>query len=192
MTRISLSRIWLASAAAVLIAAGLGCGDDITLPDPIFPNVVDTTTLAALTGTPVWEESALDVVTQLLVRVDLGAQFDFAFDLSPDSGAVLRTSSVMNLRSEAGIALQSVPFDSIFTAPEEGYVVDSVVPIAVGDVFVARSRFTQIACQVTAQLPRYGKFEVLAIDTLARTLELKTLMNGNCGYRDLEPGLPVN
>lgn len=174
------------------IAAAVGCGDDITLPDPIFPNVVDTVTFAALTGTPVWQLSAIDLVTGQLVRLDLGAQVDFAFELDASAGAVLRSSTMLGRSTQAGIVLQSVPFDDILTAPEEGYVIDSLVPIEVGDVFVARSRFTQVGCLVAAQLPRYGKFEVLAIDTQARTAEFKRLLNRNCGYRDLQPGLPVN
>jgi hypothetical protein len=175
------------------IAAAAGCGDDITLPDPAFPNTVDTTTFAALGGTAVWELSAIDLVTGSLVRLDLGIPFDFAVELdATGEAAVLRTSTMVGLPTEAGIVPQSVPFDSVLTAPEEGYIIDSLVPIGVGHVFVTRSRFTQTGCQIAAQLPRYGKFEVLAIDSQARTVQFKTLLNLNCGYRDLEPGLPVN
>jgi hypothetical protein len=175
------------------IAAAAGCGDDITLPDPAIPNVVDTTTVAALSGTAVWELSAIDLVSGSLVRLDLGLPFDFSVELDASGvAAVLLTSTMVGLPTDAGIVPQTVPFDDVLTAPEEGYIVDSVVPIAVGDVFVARSRFTQTRCQVAAELPRYGKFEVLAIDSQARTVEFKTLLNLNCGYRDLEPGLPLN
>jgi hypothetical protein len=30
----------------------------------------------------------------------------------------------------------------------------------------------------------------LAIDTVARRIDLRVLVDQNCGYRDLEPGLP--
>lgn len=192
MTRISLSRIWLGAVAATLLGSAAGCGGDIGLPPPTFENVVDTSTFYALSGTPVWDPSAMDLVTGSLVRLDLGDAFDFAFELDATAGALLLTASMLGNNTEAGISPQSVPFDSVLTAPEEGYVIDSVVPIKVGDVFVARSRFTQDGCQVAARLPRYGKFEVLAIDSQTRTVDFKRLLNGNCGYRDLEPGLPVN
>jgi hypothetical protein len=39
-------------------------------------------------------------------------------------------------------------------------------------------------------LPRYGKFQVLAIDPAQRTVTLEFLIDRNCGYRGLEPGLP--
>ncbi len=192
MTRISLSRIWLGAVAATLLGSVAGCGEDIGLPPPTFENVVDTSTFYALTGTAVWEPSAMDVVRGILVRLDLGDSFDFAVELDATAGALLLTATMIGNPTEAGIAPQSVPFDSVLTAPEDGYVIDSVVPIRVGAVFVARSRFTQDGCQVAAQLPRYGKFEVLAIDSQTRTVEFKQLLNGNCGYRDLQPGLPVN
>ena len=35
-----------------------------------------------------------------------------------------------------------------------------------------------------------GKFEILEIDAVARTVTIKTLVNENCGYIGLEPGLP--
>ena len=192
MTPISLSRIWLGAFAAALLGSAVGCGEDIGLPPPTFENTVDTATFSALTGTPVWEPSAIDLVLGKPARLDLGVPFDFAVEIEADDRAIVLTASMLGNSTEAGIAPQTVPFDSVLTAPEDGYVVDSVVPIAVGNVFVARSRFTQDGCQVAAQLPRYGKFEVLAIDLQARTVEFKQLLNGNCGYRDLEPGLPVN
>jgi hypothetical protein len=36
----------------------------------------------------------------------------------------------------------------------------------------------------------YAKLQVLAIDTLARRIDLKILANQNCGYRSLTPGNP--
>jgi hypothetical protein len=178
--------------AAALLGGVAACGEDVGLPPPTFENMVDTSTFYALSGTPVWEPSAMDVVRGLLVRLDLGDSFDFAVELDATTGVLLLTATMLGNSTEAGIVLQSVPFDSVLTAPEEGYVIDSVVPVNVGDVFVVRSRFTQDGCQVAAQLPRYGKFEVLAIDSQARTVNFKQLLNGNCGYRDLEPGLPLN
>ena len=59
-----------------------------------------------------------------------------------------------------------------------------------GSVFVIRSRPFIVGCELTGELPRYGKFHVLAVDPVARSLKLETLVNQNCGYRSLEPGLP--
>jgi hypothetical protein len=66
-----------------------------------------------------------------------------------------------------------------------------VLAIDVGTVFLARSRSVPDGCSaITGALPRYGKFEVLSIDAAERVVTLQTLINVNCGYRQLEPGLP--
>ena len=38
----------------------------------------------------------------------------------------------------------------------------------------------------------YGKIEILAIDPVARSVTFRYLVNNNCGYLGLEPGLPRN
>ncbi len=175
-----------------MLAASVGCGGDLGFPPAAFENEIDTLVLAALTGTPVNVPSGYDLVAARRARTDLNEEFDFAFEIdSTDTGALL-TSTLVGRRTEAGIVPLNVPFDSIFTAPEEGYVTDSVVTVGAGDTFVARSRFTLTGCTVAASLPRYGKFEVLAIDLQERTVEFKMLVNVNCGYRDLEPGIPTS
>ena len=39
-------------------------------------------------------------------------------------------------------------------------------------------------------VPLYGKLEILDLDTLAGTLQLRVLGNQNCAYRDLGLGIP--
>jgi hypothetical protein len=56
-------------------------------------------------------------------------------------------------------------------------------------VFVARSRVSSLYCVYVA-VPRYGKFLVLSIDPTARSITMQALVDLNCGYRGLEPGLP--
>ncbi|MEX1051106.1 MAG: hypothetical protein WEC54_06095, partial [Gemmatimonadales bacterium] len=69
---------------------------------------------------------------------------------------------------------------------------DTAVTVVVGTVLIGRSRASNVGCVVVGALPRYGKFRVLAVDIGTRALTLETLINTNCGYRDLEPGLPEN
>ena len=77
-------------------------------------------------------------------------------------------------------------------APDDGYVVDSLLTVSVGDVFIGRSRNTTGNCFYLGSLPRYGKFRVMEIDTPNRTLTLEFLVNMNCGYRKLETGVPTS
>ena len=58
--------------------------------------------------------------------------------------------------------------------------------VAVGERYVARSR---VVC-TSLGVPLYGKLEVLAIDAAARTLTFEVLVDENCGYIGLAPGVP--
>jgi hypothetical protein len=59
-----------------------------------------------------------------------------------------------------------------------------------GTLFVIRSRSSNVQCAFSGGLPRYGKFHVLGVDLVARTVTLEMLVDLNCGYRGLEPGIP--
>jgi hypothetical protein len=78
---------------------------------------------------------------------------------------------------------QEVAFDEIGVAPSNGYVTDSAVTVALGEVYVVRSR---VVCELG--VPIYAKVEIIGFDD--NSLVLKRLKNVNCGYRSLEPGLP--
>lgn len=189
MHRISLYSFRL----ALLAGAGLGlaCGGDTNLPPPTYENVVDTTEMWALEGTAIGTPSGLDLVSTLAVRPELGDPFDFAFDIDSAGVATLYPSGLLGGSETAGLLASNSAFDDVLRAPLEDYVTDSVLAIEVGMVFVARSRSAATGCSaLTGSLPRYGKFEVLGIDTVERTVTLQALINVNCGYRQLEPGLP--
>ena len=84
-------------------------------------------------------------------------------------------------------------FDLVTRAPLDDYVTDSSTTIEVGTVLTARSRSSSLACPIqVGSLPRYAKLEILEVDDADRTVTLKIMANLNCGYRDLEEGLPVN
>jgi len=55
----------------------------------------------------------------------------------------------------------------------------------VGDRFVVRSR---IVCNIG--VPKYGKLEVTNFDPVGKTVTFRVLINENCGFKGLEPGLP--
>ena len=62
----------------------------------------------------------------------------------------------------------------------------SAVVVKPGDVLLARSR---LVC-TSLSVPQYGKLEITALDTVARTIRYRFLVNNNCGYTSLQPGLP--
>lgn len=82
-------------------------------------------------------------------------------------------------------------FDDILVAPLDEYIEDSIMSVDSGTVFAGRSRLSADFCSTfVGALPRYAKFEVLAIDRVEGKITLKYLVDFNCGYRSLEPGLP--
>jgi len=173
-------------ALALLTAA---CGGEIGLPAPAISNVVEDFALYALSGTPVSAPSAfrLDGADKL-VRTDRSTAFDFAFNFDTLKRAVLLPTGAAGLGVGSGLQRTAVAFDSIKIAPTGGYVFDQPLVVDSGTVAIVRSR--PINCLFGATVPLYAKLQVLAIDTTARRLDFKVLVNENCGYRGLEPGLP--
>jgi hypothetical protein len=87
-----------------------------------------------------------------------------------------------------GLQKREESFDGITRAPSNGYVSDSAVPVAVGDRLIVRSRIVQ-RCSPLG-VPLYGKLEILSFQD--STVTFQALVNENCGYKDLLPGLPDN
>ncbi len=192
MVRLSASRACLGILGFALLCS-VACGDSTGLPPASIANLIDTTTLFALRGTSIPSPSAYDVVFQRERRTDQGEAFDFAFDIDSTGVALILPSTVLGIPTEAGVQIAEQPFDDIVTAPTDGFVRDSAISISVETVFVARSRAASELCSVfIGSLPRYGKFRILALDMNERTVTFEALVNVNCGYRSLEPGLPTS
>ena len=171
--------------AALLLAA---CGDSNGLPAASVPNTVDTISLFALDGTPITSPSGLRLRPLDVVRTDLTSIFDFAFNITAAGQPVLLPSGALDLPAGSGVQVQSVPFASITSAPTSPYVDTLPVSMDSGTVAILRSRpVSDIVCGVVFF---YGKVEVLAVDPAARRVDLQILVDQNCGYRGLEPGLP--
>ncbi len=192
MKRISFSHFWLSASVSLALWGAVACGDSLGLPPASFPNFVDTVTLFALRGTPITTPSAYDILTRTAARTDTGAVFDFAFDFDSTGAAVLFPAGVLGLPPEAGLQLSTETFESIVRAPTDEYVVDSVLTISVGNVFIGRSRNSAVLCVFLGALPRYGKFRVLDVNRQDRTVTLESLVDLNCGFRGLEPGFPTS
>jgi hypothetical protein len=175
-----------------LVLASLACGDDRFLADPSIENVVDTVTLGALRHTPLSLPSGFSV-SQASAVFTTGTQLsvDFLYDLDSTGAPVFVPAQVAELlpvsATNPGFKVTTTPFDSILIASRNGYVIDQLIPIDTGDVFLVRSL---IRCSLG--VPHYGKLRVTAIDTTANTVTFLVLVNQNCGYRGLEPGLPDN
>ena len=173
--------------AAVLLVAA--CGDLNELPDASDANVVDTVTVAALTGTPLALPSAYSVSERRAVRTDQSAAFDFAYD-TVDGAPRFYPAASLGLGgsgTQAGFQVSTEPFANLLRAPQNNYVTDEPLPATIGTVYAVRSR---LVCSNIGGVPMYGKLEVLELDPDAATVTFQILTNNNCGYRSLEPGVP--
>ncbi len=174
-------------AVAILTAA---CGGT-QLPPAQLSNAVDTVTLGALNGSELRWPAAFSVAEGLAVRTDLSSNFDFIYNISAAGHHVLLPLEVVGLGSSSsadpGLQRVTATFETLVTAPVDGYVSNDTLAIAVGDVVVARSR---IACSLG--VPQYAKLQILSFDDTQRTMKMQVLANTNCGYRSLATGVPTS
>jgi hypothetical protein len=185
---LTLRRVLTPILASTVLAA---CSETNLLPSPIFQNAVDSSTMYALSSTELGTPSGFDLFRGQPVRPELGEPFDFVVDFA-DGQAQLQPGQVIGVQQEAGYLVVNEPFDAIPEAPVDEYISDSALVLTPALVFVMRSRINRLNCSVFVQLPHYGKFRVLSVDTAARSVTFEHLVNLNCGYRDLEVGLPAN
>lgn len=179
----------LLATAAGLVAA---CNADNLKPIASVDNRVDTVTLGALRSTPLTTPSAYEMDIANAVRTDdpaTGSSFDFLYDIDSVVGPAFYPAEVAGILPHAatnpGIKRVAIPFDSITIADLNGYTTDSIVPIDTGEVFLIRSH---VGC--AQGVPFYGKLAVTAIDSVAHTVTFLVMVDANCGYRGLEPGIP--
>lgn len=183
-------RTLLAFATATLLAA---CSNSNLLPVASTPNDLVTVTLGALRSTPVGTPSGFSVVASGAVNTAGagGGSFDFLYDIDPVQGPAFYPAEAAGVvppsSTNPGLKRMHVPFDSIKVADLNGYVNDTLVTVDSGDVFLVRSA---IVCG--QGVPQYGKLEVLGIDTAAHEVTFKVIVDENCGYRGLLPGIPTN
>jgi hypothetical protein len=176
----------------VLLLLGLAaCSDDNGLPDATLTNVERTETLFSLIGTPVATPSGYVLDGGRRVRTDQTDAFDFAYNVEPDGRRVFMPRAAFGIDTSntvnPGFQVRTETFDAITSAPSNGYVTDEPVPIAVGERYVVRSRVT-----CTLGVPKYAKLEILGFDDTLKTVNFRILIDDNCGFRGLEPGLPQN
>ncbi len=181
----------LAVSGALLVVAA--CDNPLALPPATDGSVIDTFTLGALRGTPITTPSGYNLLFRQLARTDRGSEpFDFAFDIDPDNTPLIFTTGALGLGASSAIQMSNRSFADIRVAPLDDYERDSTLAVGVDSIFIIRSTPTTFGCVIfIGALPRYGKFRVLEVDLNARQITLEGLVNVNCGYRSLDPGLPT-
>ncbi|HYL29151.1 MAG TPA: hypothetical protein VEU27_04415 [Gemmatimonadales bacterium] len=182
--------------AFVLLLLPLGLAGGACTGNPLgtatLNNVVDTVVLGALVGTNFQVPSAFSIAGSVAVRTDQTSAFDFAYNLEPDGRHVLLPAGALGISNstglQPGLQLSDQTFDQITDAPLNGYVGLDTIAVAVNQVYLARS---SVVC-TTFGVPVYAKLHILSFDDADREITFEVLANRNCGFRNLQPGLPGN
>lgn len=180
--------------AAVTLVGTAACDDPFALGPATIENRVDTLRLYAVNGTPLTRPSALLLATKATYRLGvdfLPYNFDFLYRIDPARGpelvpyaAVATTSGVTG---RPGFIETGATFEAIAIAEQTGYVTDTAVVLTPGKVLYLRSGVPN-GCFLL--IPYYAKLEVLDFDAAERSVRFRMLVNNNCGYRGLAPGIP--
>ena len=183
-----------------LLVALAACGTDPQLPPAGRPVGAGVITLYALTGTSVLTPSAYSMTLELPVRTDETTDFDFAFDIGIDSAlgvgttgdtvAVLLPRGAVGLTADGGLQHSTLAFDSVMAAPLNGYERVRPVVVSQGSVLVAAGRLLQCTYQIIR--PRaVMKLHVDSLDFSQRFAIMSLVIDPNCGYLSLQPGIPT-
>ena len=155
-------------------------------------NVVDTVTLGSLRSAALRFPSAFDVTIGQPIRTDQSSSFDFIYTTDALGRHLLMPLHAITglgnaTGSNPGFIRQTGSFATLTAAPTDNYLTTDTLVIAAGDVFAVRSR---VACYLG--VPQYGKLHVLDFDDTLHTVRLEILSDTNCGYKNLEPGIPTS
>ncbi len=164
-----------------------GCGNPLSLAAAHFENQVDTVRIWAATQTPVHLPSGYAIT----LRLDQVSSFDFLYDIDPAGRRIFLPFEAVahtgRLAGNPGLQTTPTPFEDITEAQQLGYLTTDTIPLAVGQVYYARS---VIDPKCGLGIPYYAKLKVLAFDDSDRSVQFEILDNINCGYRSLAIGLP--
>ncbi|HEY4322273.1 MAG TPA: hypothetical protein VGM77_13990 [Gemmatimonadales bacterium] len=175
----------------IALVATAAC-DANQLSPATVPNVVDTVVLGSLSNAALEYPAGFDVTIGAVVRTDQSPDFDFIYNVdSLGRHVFLPLHAIAGLGntvgSNPGFIKEPLLFQQIIAAPTDTYLTTDTIAVAAGDVYIARSR---VSCYLG--VPQYGKIHVLSFDEVLHTVSLEVLVDANCGYKNLQVGLPEN
>ncbi|MDB4892602.1 MAG: hypothetical protein JWL61_4457 [Gemmatimonadetes bacterium] len=176
-------------AFAVLAVA---CGD-LTRPKATYANALSTYTIYGLTNAPATASTALSFLGGAS-HANASFLFDVAFDLDASGRAVIypvRTLAGAAVGTTKRVGLQTVAgsFDLLRMVPQTGYDTVNVKTVSPGTVLAVELR-DATACfsysLITSQF-LYAKLVVDSINTVAKKIYIRTVVDPNCGYFSVVP-----
>lgn len=168
---------------AILLA--WGCDDPFAAFLLDVPEVPSEATLFDFIDGRLQDPPAFDIVRERPARVDQTRDWDFLFRVVGGGAELVPFTAVTDSVTDSGLRVAETSFEGVLEAPETGYILTEPIPVAIGDVLIARSR--RDARQVLA-CSQFAKLEILDLDIAAGQITFRYLVNPNCGDTVLEPG----
>ena len=177
-------------AFAVTVAA---CKDPLNIPGQ-SENGTQPFFVHALTGSPLITATAIAFPARAVAQVDGSYNFDVAFDIDANGNVILMPPELVG-QNPAGNRLVGIlrltgSYDNITEAPLSGYTVDSVTVVSRGQPVVVQAQEPVCATSNPGAPYLYAKLVVDSVDVVGRGIYGRAMIGGDCGYRQLIPGIP--
>jgi len=185
-----------AVAVAVAVLA-IACGD-LTRPQATFMSTPNSYALYAFTGAPVNGGTAITFLSSLPSRADAAYAFDVAFDLDSAGHPIIYpvraiASDLAGGVKRVGLQVVPGPFDAVREVPQVGYDTLSAKTVNVGDVLAIEMLELNSCLYSRGGQSLYAKLTVDSVNTTTRRLYARTVIDPNCGYRQVVPdSIPTN
>lgn len=195
MPSFSLHNTFRAARLATLVGvvALVAACDDPFASKASFTNADQPFAIAALTGADITAPAGLSLASRSVVRIDGVFDFDLAFDIDPAGKPVIlpvaRVGTPVGGTRLVGLQRTTTPYETLSEAPKSGYVFDSTMVFSLGAAIVVQSQAS--SCSFSFTPYTFAKVRIDSINATTRTLYGHTLINLNCGFRQLTPGLPT-
>jgi hypothetical protein len=179
----------LCAVAVALAVAATACGS--TLPRATSISQLASYELYALTGAPARATTALS-----FTGGSMHADASFAFDVAVDMDSAGRVV-VYPVRAIAGnlagtqkrVGMQVVPglFETVGDVPSTGYDTLNAKTVTPGTVLAVELQEPALCQFSLGGILIYGKFVVDSVYTASRRVFVSTVIDPNCGYRQVKP-----
>jgi hypothetical protein len=189
-----ISRRLIPGALLVCAAIAGACGGPTSIQGTT-QNATQPFFVHALSGSPLATATAIAFLGRAVTRVDGSFNFDVAFDIDASGNVVLLTPELVG-QNPAGNRLVGIitgigSYDLITEAPLSGYTVDSATVVRRGQAVAVQAQEPVCLTSNPSAPYLYAKIVIDSIDLAGRGIYGRTMIGGDCGFRQLIAGFPA-
>ncbi|MGH7656222.1 MAG: hypothetical protein ACREN6_16340 [Gemmatimonadaceae bacterium] len=187
-------RVWRTGALFALVALVGACDGPSNIPGQ-SENATQAFFVHALSDPVLDGSTALAFPARAVTRVDGTFNFDVAFDIDSAGNVKLLPPEVLG-QNPAGNRLVGIitgigSYDDITSAPLSGYTVDSATVVVRGQAVAVQAQEPLCISSNPGAPYLYAKLVIDSVDVAGHGIYGRTMIGGDCGYRQLVPGFPA-